>query len=211
MVEVVNHMRSKFILITFCLTGLAAEPAKPLGPAVDVTLDSGESLHGQLLTFDKGQLSVKTDSGVKTRDGANVLTVKFIGPPKPLPTAQETALTEAEKQRIMSFRFGPRITARRTVEDELDFKRVQDKLDVHIDALNYEIKSAKKEEEAIADTLDLARSYLLQGRTPQMMHTLTRTAVDSIQNESIRLAVMRKTPPLIGDIVERLFPKKDKK
>lgn len=212
-------MRSCLLILLTTLTCLSGEPPKPLGPVVDVTLDNGESLHGQLLSFDKGQLSIKTDSGsVTTRDGTKVLTVKFIAPPKPAPpppTAQETALTESERKRLVDFRFGPRAMQRKSVEEELDFKRLQEKLDVHIDALQREIKSATKEDDALADIADLTRSFLHQGRTPLVSRELTKGTIDEIKDESVKRSVIRHLPSVMKDVFDKVddrlkMPKKDK-
>src|SRR5438046_1003661 len=136
-------LTSLFLLATAALAG---EPPKPIGPAVIVTLQSGQSQQGQLLSFEKGQLSLKPASGsIVTSDGTQVVSVKFIPepqkpvPPPKQPSAQETALSEAERRKLLELRS---LAKRPSVEDELEFKRLQAKLDIHIAALEREVLSA---------------------------------------------------------------------
>jgi len=85
-----------------------------IGPLVDVTLKSGETNKGQLVSYADGNLSLRLDNGtVVTRDGQLVASVKFIAPETPapvpvktgIPSAQETELTLTEMEKFSANRW----------------------------------------------------------------------------------------------------------
>ena len=212
-----------------------AAASDAVGPLVDVMLQSGESRKGQLLAYSGGQISVKMESGeVVTQDGSQVRTVRFIqpiqAPPAPpvvkapaLPGAQETELSPSEVQKIFELRKrqvkGPmnkltkeplKEVKELTREEEKEFLLLRAKLDLHIKALEREIKTAESENKAMNQVLDYARSQFQFGTTPDYLKPLIDAAVDSILNEGIRAKVRSRSKELT-DIVDDRFRKALKK
>jgi hypothetical protein len=184
-----------------------------LGPLVDVTLKSGESTKGQLLSFSEGNLELKLDNGTKvTRDGSSVVSVRFIVPERTLSapeknkglSAQETGLSITDIEHLREWRFRdnpPKIllpnqkqnfTPLSDSERAEHFKLLK-KADVHINALKNEIPDVKTEEDARAMLHELGRYYFLSGYAPQDIKTNLKIAADGIKDESVRRMILAGT------------------
>src|SRR5262249_37811061 len=152
----------------------------------EVTQKSGEINKGQLLAYAEGSLTLKMDDGkVVTQDGASVVSVKFIAKEK-LPTAAETELTIQELVKFREIRATERKNAGLTKEEQLDFKRLRAKTELHIKALEREIQKSVTEEDAHNKLIDLARSYILFGTQLPDLRGMLKIAADSIENENTR-------------------------
>ena len=220
-----NLSLTAVLLAAISMSGAKAETprigvANPvLGPLVDVTLKSGESTKGQLLSFNGGNLELKLDNGsVITRDGVSVVSVRFIVPEKPLTgpdknrglSAQETGLSLLEIEHMREWRFRdnpPKIplpNQKQALVPLTDAERVEHfkllkKADVHITALKNEIPGSASEEEARAMLHELGRYYFLSGYTPQDIKTNLKLVSDGIKDENIKKAI------LAGTGIEGLF------
>jgi len=198
------------ILFAVCVSAFAGDTPRiaarpiPLGPVVDVTLRSGESSKGELLSFADGTLKLKLENGaIVTQDGAEVLSVRFVAEkpataPPPL-SAAETELTLAEQDLLIMYR--SRELGRRgplanknlpkppplTPREAAEFDRLRAKADLHINALEAEIPLVTTEEMAQAKLSDLGRYYFLYGQyIPQEIRAFLKRAADSIRNPAVK-------------------------
>ncbi len=180
---------------------IGLKPPPPVGPLVDVTLKSGESNKGQLVSFADGSLTMRLDNGdVVTQDGASVVSVRFIADEKlaaqdDLASSQVTQLTPDDFRKIQKYRMNER---KDTIsrEDELDFKRLRMKLDVHIKALEREIPKVSTLLEAEAKLADLAHSYFLSGTQWEIVKSNVKVATNGIENDTLREKASANNGPM---------------
>ena len=183
-----------------------AADAAPVGPIVDVTLRSGETKKGQLLSFSEGSLSMKLENGsVVTNDGNAVVSVRFIAPEipviasvkPPVLTAQETELNITEIDRLNLLRFrdmpfkgiqGAKAAAANPLTDKekSELAKLRARADIHIKALEQEIPNVTVEETAHAKLHELGRYYFYYGMVPQEIRSLLHIAVLGIKNEPLK-------------------------
>lgn len=187
-------------------SALLAADAAPVGPIVDVTLSSGETKKGQLLSFSEGALSMKLENGsIVTNDGSSVVSVKFIAPEipvvanvkPPVLTAQETELNISEIDRLNLLRFrdmpfkglqGAKAAAQSplTEKEKSELAKLRARADIHIKALEQEIQNVTSEETAHAKLHELGRYYFYYGMAPQEIRSLLHKSVLEIKNEPLK-------------------------
>lgn len=231
------HFRDNlFSLAVMCglvisVEGSSLLGAEPLGPLVDVMLQSGESRKGYLLAYSGGQMTIKLETGeVLTRDGAQVRTVRFI-PAAPtaapvvtpnMASAQETELTPSEVQKVFEFRRrqskavnkftkeAVREMKELTKEEETEFFVLRAKLELHIKALEREIRLADDEKRAMNQLFDYARSQFQYGTVPDYVKPLVDKAADSIVNPVVKARIEARSKEL-SDLIEDRFKMKGPK
>lgn len=185
----------RFAAVAFsCLAIFGAARAENVGPQVDVTLRSGDSTKGQLLSYTDGTLTLKLENGnVVTQDGGGVVSLRFA--PLGLPSAQETELTSGEFDRMMNYRrrelapknpVADRQARPLTRDESTDNARLRAKTELHIKALEAEIPLVATEEAAKAKLNDLARSQFLYGLAIVEIRQPLHTATLSIKNDDLR-------------------------
>ncbi len=208
------------ILAMVCVFSAAAETPRiglksaPVGPLVDVTLKSGETTKGQLVSFAGGSLVLKLDNGdTLSKDGAEVVSVRFIAGEnssagKESPSSQETQLLPEENRKLAQYRVNERKNTI-TRDEETDYKRLRTKVEVHIKALEREIPKVKDTYEAQGKLSDLMRSYFLIGTQPEIVKSNIKVATNSIENESVRDKTQAAMPAIIQKLEDdrRVGPK----
>ncbi len=179
-----------------------------VGPLVDVTLKSGETNKGQLLSFAEGSLSLRLENGsIVTQDGASVVSVRFIVQEKPpiakektgSPSAQETELNLTEIEKLNTFRwrdnppkgmFAPKQPpAPLSDKEKAELTKLRAKADIHIKALEVEASAAATEEAAQAKLHELGRYYYLYGLPAQEIRSALHIVVERIKNDAVRVKV----------------------
>lgn len=199
-------------LLNYC--GIAAETPRiglavsTVGPLVDVTLKSGETNKGQLLSYAEGNLSLRLENGsIVTQEGASVVSVRFIMPEKAVlapektgsPSAQETELSLTEIEKLNSYRWrefpqkglvSPKQPAVPLSEKEKDeLTKLHAKVGVHIKALEAEIVTVSTEESAHAKLHELGRYYFLYGLPAREIQPALHLRVEQIKNDAVRVKV----------------------
>ncbi len=204
---------SFIVLIQLSLAAAESPPigaAKPvLGPIVDVTMKSGESKKGQLLSFADGNLALKLfDGTVVTREGDSVVSVRFILAETPAGateksahlTSGETELTFSEFEKLRDFRMRefslkgngngallPKVPLAPLSESEkAEHRKLVAKAEVHFEVLKNEIPDVKTEEAARSKLIEMGRYGMLCGHTMFNLRATMESTAGKIKEETIR-------------------------
>ena len=194
-----------FALCGACGASLVAGEAprigtRRLGPLVDVTLKTGESTKGELISYAEGNLKVKLDNGsIVTQDGAEVVSVRFLGD-KPNPVmlnSQATELSIPETERLINYKRrengirspladkGPVLPLNK--EELADCEKLRAKVELHYRALEAEIVGVTSEEAAQTKLTELGRAYFYYGKwNMNEIRILLIKAASTIRNPGVR-------------------------